>query len=508
LKEEILGDIERNPEKRISRDKLHTQIRNYEGSRTCPSCSIAMQKTKYGKYAPKRIDKCPKCNNIWLDAGELEDIQVAYEMFDENTNKKNKSEPQKPEFECPKCGFAQEQGSDCLKCGIYFEKYAAIQTEKHQSQQADQLANTKEVRIPSGLGTFGVIGFVRDAIKDTPGIEFKPQGGIRNFGSKIGYALSLGFKEKEIFVFGLLQWVAIALAYLLWIQMLDWIPEEVWRSAAESEQASIVDYILLAWGFFCVGLAAFPIGILTGCMGVAHFLHKQGRSSSIAMCLKLVLPHSWSLWIFHWIDGWITVMQILKRLPQKNNRRTAAEKLVSEAVYYAWKLGISGVLPSIVTGNSLIISAKNSIGFVREEFHVLARLRAGYSALCWIVGIGSYIGAVFFIGAADLVPDGEEIYSHIYTIYFWIAVPMLIAVAIIMLILRPIYVLALCDFYSEYLIRKNKKVRLPKNPSASASALVAFGILCICLAVVFFYRNELGIIDMLSTPYGESYIPE
>ena len=508
LDEQKLGEIESKRERLLSREKIHAVARHYDGSRTCPNCSLNMEKAKYGKYYPKTIDKCPQCNNIWLDEGELEDIQIAYEMYAENTNKKKEPEPQKPEFECPKCGFAQEKGSDCIKCGIYFEKYAAIQAEKYKSQQTDNLSTSNEVRIPSGLGTLGVMGFVRDSIKDTPGIEYKPQGGIKNFSSKIGYALFLGFKEKEIFVFGLLQWVAIAAAYMLWIQMLDWIPEEVWRSAAESDEGSIADYILLAWAFVCVGVAAFPVGILTGCMGAAHFLHKQGRKSTVAMCLKLVLPHSWSLWIFHWMDGWITVNQILERLPKKKNRRSAAQKLASEVLYYAWKLGISGVLPSIVTGNSLVKSAKNSIGFVRDEFHVLARLRVGYSALCWIVGIGAYIGAVFFIGAADIVPEGEEVYAHIYTIYFWIAVPMLIALAIVMLILRPVYILALCDLYSEYLSSKNEKVRLPRNPPASASALVAFGILCIVLAVVYFYSNELGINDMLSTPYGEEYNPE
>ena len=329
------------------------------------------------------------------------------------------------------CGFEQEKGADCIKCGIYFDKYASIQAGKIQAEENrarlnDQKLNTGEdhartaddVHVPANLGTFGVIGFVRDEIRSIPEIVDKPEGGIRSYGSRIGYTLSLGFKEKEIFVFGLLQWVSIGIAYLLWVQMLDWIPEDVWRAAAESENTSVADLILLAWSFICVGVAAYPIGILTGCMGAAHFLHRQGRESTIAMCLKLVLPHSWSLWMFHWADGWITVMQIVERLPKKNSRRSAARKLLSETIYYAWKLGISGVLPSILTGNSLVRSAKNSIVFVRYEFGEIAKLRAGCSALCWIIGIASYIGAVFFIGALDIVPEGEKVYSHMYTIYF------------------------------------------------------------------------------------------
>lgn len=90
LDEPKLGEIERKREVLISRNHGHTNTSHYEGTRICPNCDIAMTKAKYGKYAPKTIDKCPQCNNIWLDEGELEDIQVAYEMYDENTNKVKK----------------------------------------------------------------------------------------------------------------------------------------------------------------------------------------------------------------------------------------------------------------------------------------------------------------------------------------------------------------------------------------------------------------------------------
>jgi hypothetical protein len=357
------------------------------------------------------------------------------------------------------------------------------------------------------VGVLNKIDFVRDEIKHIPEIDKKPSGGIRTFGARVGYSISLGFKEKEIFFFGLLQWASIGIGYLLWVQMLDWIPEEVWRSASDSDEGSTADLILFAWSFVCVGVAAFPVGILTGCMGATHFLHKQGRESTIAACFKLVLPQSWSLWLFHWIDGWITVNQILKRLPKKNDRTTPAQQALSEALYYAWKLGISGVLPSIVNGNNLIKSGENSVVFVKDNFLEVAKLRAGYSALCWIIGIGAYVGAIFLFMAVDIVPESDEIYGHIYTIYFWAAVPILIAVAIIMLFLRPIYVLALCDLYSDYLDQKGTEVSLPENPAKSVSAIIAFGCICVMVVMVYIYRVELGIVDMLSTPYGQEYQP-
>lgn len=345
---------------------------------------------------------------------------------------------------------------------------------------------------------FDQLEFVRDEIQQLPGIDKKPPGGIAKFGSRTGAALALCFKEKEIFVFALLQWAAIGIAYLLWVQMLDWIPEEVWRSAAKSDGATIADWIVLAWSFVCVGVAAYPIGILSGCMGAAHFLHRQGRQSTIAACLKHVLPQSWSLWVFHWIDGWITVNQILERLPRKNDRRTPAQRARSEALYYAWKLGVAGVLPGIVTGKDLIASGKSSIAFLRGNFLEIAALRAGYSALCWVVGIGAYVGSVLLFAVTDIVPPHHEVYAHVYELYFWAAVPILIGAGMVVLFLRPVYVLALCDLYSDHLQKRKEEIRLASSPEEATSALVAFGMLCVLVGVVFVYRGELGITRLLS----------
>jgi Zn-finger nucleic acid-binding protein len=87
LDEQKLDVIEKKRELYISRDHGHTDSNHYDGARFCPDCEVRMEKAKYGKYVPRTIDKCPQCNNIWLDEGELEDIQVAYEMYEENTKK-------------------------------------------------------------------------------------------------------------------------------------------------------------------------------------------------------------------------------------------------------------------------------------------------------------------------------------------------------------------------------------------------------------------------------------
>lgn len=137
------------------------------------------------------------------------------------------------------------------------------------------------------------------------------------------------------------------------------------------------------------------------------------------------------------------------------------DSVISEALYYAWKLGVAGVLPSILTGNNLIQAGKNSVLFVKENFLEVAKLRAGYSALCWIAGVAAYAGAIFLFMVLDTTPQGHEIFGDIYTFFFWAAVPILIAVSFVVLLLRPIYVLALCDLYSDYLSRKEQEVAQP-----------------------------------------------
>lgn len=79
----------------------------------------------------------------------------------------------------------------------------------------------------------------------------------------------------------------------------------------------------------------------------------------------------------------------------------------------------------------------------------------------WKLGVAAYAGAIFLFMALDTTPQGHEIFVDIYTFFFWAAVPILIAVSFVVLLLHPIYVLALCDLYSDYLSRKEQEVAQP-----------------------------------------------
>lgn len=326
--------------------------------------------------------------------------------------------------------------------------------------------------------------------------------GLAGFWARAKFSLKLMFLEKELITFAVLQWACIALGYYLWVQMIGWIPEAAWERASQSDHASLGDFILLVWSFFCVGAVAFPLGILSGCMGAAHFLNRQGKASTIAECLKIVLPRAWPLWIFHWIDGWWTVQRILDRLPKKRGHRPLADKAVSEAVYYAWKTAAIGILPGLVTGRGLADAGRRSLDLVRRQFRDVVLLRAGYSAMCWIVGVAAYIGAIcFFIAFPQLVNWKAPAVSQMHVFYFWAAVPILAATGTVLLFLRPIYVLSSCDIYADYVAKLEENLMLPPPPvrsRAGDTAFVAAALLCLAILAAMYFRTELGIMRGLA----------
>ena len=366
------------------------------------------------------------------------------------------------------------------------------------------------VGTPAEPGEPWSVGSIMQEFKDTKeGIRqigetrAKPENseGLKSY---FGYLVELGrmmVVDKDIAGFALLQWSSIAVGYYLWVQMLGWIPEEVWRSSEHSRHGGLPDFILLAWSFVCVGVAALPLGIFSACIGVVYFLRRQGYPGTIAACLKVVLPQVWPIWIFTWADGWTTVNQILQRLPKKNDRTTPAQRALSEALYFAWKLGTIGILPALVTGRGLVESCRDSIGIVKAKFVDAARLRVGYSFLCWIIGVGAYVGTILFFVFVHVVPPHAEVYGHIYEFYFYAGIPILVAVAFIELFLRPAYIIGSCELYAQYLAEQNKSIMLPHPPARGISAFVLFIILCLLIAAVILFRDSLGITAALSVPY-------
>ena len=49
------------------------------GPRRCPGCGVEMEAREYARVSEVLIDVCPRCHGIWLDAGELEQLERFFE---------------------------------------------------------------------------------------------------------------------------------------------------------------------------------------------------------------------------------------------------------------------------------------------------------------------------------------------------------------------------------------------------------------------------------------------
>jgi len=50
----------------------------------CMGCGKRMVKEQFRHWSDIELDRCPKCNGIWLDRGELEKCQIYWERLQDN----------------------------------------------------------------------------------------------------------------------------------------------------------------------------------------------------------------------------------------------------------------------------------------------------------------------------------------------------------------------------------------------------------------------------------------
>jgi len=273
---------------------------------------------------------------------------------------------------------------------------------------------------------------------------------LKNFSAMrndVAYAVKLMMQEKEILLFAVLQWLVIGLAYMMWTQVLDWIPDSVWAEAAResSERSTATDWANLAiwgWSLLIIATAAYPLALLNASIVASHYLKSSGRPSTVPACLNLASKNLGRVWLFTALDALITVRAIADRLPSKKRRkRTAAE----EAAYYAWKIATIGVLPSLVSGKTFVDSANESVWLLEDQPVRTIGIRMGYSLLCWIIGVLAYAGAVVTLVMFGGPLGGE---NWVYHVYVLMGAPIFFAVGIVSLI-RPVFVLAISKLYTD-----------------------------------------------------------
>lgn len=266
-------------------------------------------------------------------------------------------------------------------------------------------------------------------------------------GDDLSYAVKLMMREKEILLFAALQWLVIGLAYLMWTQVLDWIPDSVWAEAARASEEDrdyhngLASLMLWGWSLLVIATAAYPLALLNASIVASHYLRASHHPSTIASCLKLASKNLGRVWLFMAMDGFVTVNAIMDRLPRKRGKRTAVE----EAAYYAWKVATVGALPSLVAGNTFVDASRESVLLLEEQPVRTIGIRMGYSLLCWIIGVLAYAGAIlFFIQFGG--PLGGE--NGVYHFYLLMGAPIFVAVGATSL-LRPLFVIAVSKLYTD-----------------------------------------------------------
>lgn len=295
-----------------------------------------------------------------------------------------------------------------------------------------------------------------EVIRNNGGVgDIKTGGHIGGFFSNLGEVFRLIRQEPEILIFALLQWGCITLAYMGWVQALDWIPDSVWQEVERANDEdrdsgfALLNLFLIGWSFVIVVCVSFPLSILSAGMVAVHALRHEGYESTFFYALWRGMRNVGQQWVFTSVDAWITVKAIFDRLPKKKNRHRRT--LADEALYYAWKLGTMGMVPAMVYGHGLIGAAKDSLTMIKRAPGRAIAIRFGYSGICWIVGIATYVAAMAYGCTMGLNASGE---SGIYTFYFYMTVPIFISVGVISVLVRPFFLLMVAKLYTDVMAPK------------------------------------------------------
>ena len=102
----------------------------------------------------------------------------------------------------------------------------------------------------------------------------------------------------------------------------------------------------------------------------------------------------------------------------------------------------------------------------------------------------------FIINSGQLDFDADS-GSQMPTFLMLVGVPLLVSVGVIQVLIRPIFIISLCDIYSQFLEEEGESPELPDSPGRGIEVLVAFIILVLIIASILIFPQYLGVLDLL-----------
>jgi hypothetical protein len=118
-------------------------------------------------------------------------------------------------------------------------------------------------------------------------------------------------------------------------------------------------------------------------------------------------------------------------------------------------------------------AAKDSVALLKHSPLRAIGIRIGYSLICWIIGVGAYAGAV----AYAIALDGRGVLRphDIYNFYLFMALPIVIAVGVTAVLVRPFYLVMVSKLYTDIVPIDKDVPALTTGRAFNALALYFFG---------------------------------
>lgn len=306
------------------------------------------------------------------------------------------------------------------------------------------------------------------ALFETQGLtDSKPSrlNSLREFFSEVRHAKNLMFQEREILVFAAIQWITIAIAFILFAQSFEWIPPDFLEKSANGQENKAGEtaqgLLYLLWGIPIMITASYPIALMNACIVSCHYLKASGEQSTFMKCYLLAHNNLGRLWSFTAIDT------LIRNRKQDSNR--------AELTTFIWNIATIGFVPALVSGKTFMESGRDSLAILKAHPVKAMGLNLGYKLSKIIVFLLALLSFAFMIVAIIEIPTKTNAHALLGFSLVGVGIMMILFFVFIYMILRPLYLLAVAKLYTDTIPLNKESVHFQRfSIPLAASFLTLF----------------------------------